>query len=90
MTSMQNNLLVETIENLGTEIRERHTTINYRAMNLNTVRKQNHERKASHQRMEKQLLRIGSSQAQARSNDTTAPATQPDGMAYSTSTETTL
>jgi TolA-binding protein len=75
MTSMQNHLLVETIENLSKEMREMHTTINSLAMNLNTVHNQNHELKAGHQRMEKHLLRIGSSQAQARSNDITSPAT---------------
>jgi archaellum component FlaC len=63
MTSMQNHLLVETIENLSKEIREMHTTISSLAMNLNTVRNQNQKLKASHQRMEKHLLQIGSSQA---------------------------
>jgi TolA-binding protein len=74
MTSMQNNLLVETIENHSEEIREMHTTINCLAMILNTLLNQNHELKASHERMEKHLLWIGSSQAHARGNDTTSPA----------------
>jgi hypothetical protein len=60
---MQNNLLLETIENLSKKIREMHTTLNSLAMNRNTVCNQNQERKASHQRMEKHILRIGSSQA---------------------------
>jgi hypothetical protein len=75
MTAMQNHLLVETIENLSKEMREMQTTINSLAMNLNTVRYQNHELKARHQRIAKHLLRIGSSQVQVRSNHRTSPAT---------------
>jgi regulator of replication initiation timing len=52
---MQNNLLVETIENLSQEIREMYTTIKSLAMNLNTVCNQNQELKASHQRTRKTL-----------------------------------
>jgi hypothetical protein len=48
-----------------------HTTIPSLAMNLNNVRNQNHKLKPSHQRMEKHILRIGSSQAQERGKDTT-------------------
>jgi hypothetical protein len=61
ITSMQNHLLVETIENLSKEMREMHTTINFLAMNLNTLCNRQHKLKASHQRMEKRLLQIGSS-----------------------------
>jgi hypothetical protein len=89
MNSMQNNLLIETIENLSKEIREMHTTINSLATNLNTVRNQNQELKASHQRMEKHILRIGSSQAQARSNETTSPATNANKVPQTNKRQTT-
>jgi prefoldin subunit 5 len=56
MSSMQHNLLVETIEKLRKEMGEMHTTINSLVTYLNTVRNQNQELKASHQRMEKHIL----------------------------------
>jgi prefoldin subunit 5 len=59
MTSMQSNRVVEAIENLSKEIHEMHTTINSLTINLNTVRNQHHELKASQQRLEKHLLRNG-------------------------------
>jgi hypothetical protein len=62
------------IENRRKVMREMHTTTNSHGMNLNTVRNQNHEPKASHQRKEQHLLRIGSSQAEERGNDQTSPA----------------
>jgi hypothetical protein len=71
-TSMQNNLVVESIEHLSQEIREMHNNINSLVMNLNNFHNQNHELKASHQRMGKYLLHIGSSQVHARSNGTTS------------------
>jgi regulator of replication initiation timing len=75
MTSMQNNLLVETIENLSKEIQGMHTTVNSLAMNLKTLCNQNHQLQVSHQRIEEHPLQIGTSQAQARNNDTTSTAT---------------
>jgi hypothetical protein len=81
--------LVETIENLSTEMQGMHTTINSLAMNLNTIRNQNHDLKASHQRMAKLLLRIESSQAQAHSNDTTSPATNANKVSQTNKRQTT-
>jgi hypothetical protein len=75
ITSLQNNLLLETIKNLSKEIGEMHTTMNSLATNRNTLHHQNHELNASRERKERDLLRIGSSQAQACSIDTTSPAT---------------
>jgi hypothetical protein len=89
MTFMQNNLLVETIGNLSKEIREMHTTINSRAVNLNAVHNQNHKLKASHQRMEKHLLQIGSSQVQARSNNPTSPTTNANKVPQTNKRQTT-
>jgi hypothetical protein len=87
---MQNNLLVEIIENLSKEIRGLHTTVNSLAMNLNTLRNSNHKLKASHQRMEKHLPRIGSSWAQVCSNDMTSPATNANKIPQTNNRQTTI
>jgi hypothetical protein len=56
MTSMQDNRLVETIEKHSKEVRLMHNTVNSLTINLVSLCKQNHELKASRQRMEKNLL----------------------------------
>jgi hypothetical protein len=57
-------------------------------MNLNTLRHQNNELKASHKRMEKALLQIGSSQAQAHNNDMTRPTTNENQVPLSNKRQT--
>jgi hypothetical protein len=58
-------------------------------MNRNSVRNQKQELKASHERMEKHILRIESSQAQARSDETTSPATNANKVPKTNKRETT-